>query len=133
MTKVGVEGFYMILKLVVTAHLSSQFFNYISDVEKQVQLHGSSWIYVLVVKVTTGRSWRITTFWNYSIIVRMVITSWHSHLQSSRIHQWWNYVSVCRQKLSDVVFTSLWYGLLYLWQLFQHKYCIRNVFNNLII
>ena len=42
MTKVGVEGFYMILKLVVTDHLSSQFFNYISDVEKQVQLHGSS-------------------------------------------------------------------------------------------
>ena len=38
-------------------------------------VHGSSWICVLVVKVTTGRSWRIPTFWNHSIIVvRMAIT-----------------------------------------------------------
>ena len=52
----------------VWSYRSSQFFNNISDVEKQVS---GAWISVLVVEVTTDRSWRILTFWNYNIIVRM--------------------------------------------------------------
>ena len=88
----------------VSSYRSSQFFNNISDVEKQAS---GAWIYVLIVKVTIARSWRKPTFWNYSIIVRMVTTSKYSHLQSGRIPQWWSTVSVCRQKLSDVVFTEL--------------------------
>ena len=91
----------------VWSYRSSQFFNNISDVEKQVS---GAWIPVLVVnmvKVTTARSCRIPTFWNYNIIVRMATTYWHSYLQSSRIPQWCGYVSIWHHKLSDGVLTAL--------------------------
>ena len=61
----------------------------------------------LVIKATAVRSQGIPAFWRrHNIILTMLTTLWHSHLQFSRTHRWVGYIFVCHQ---------IWCSLSWMW------------------